>query len=101
MVGRTPLLSLNKLAKQCKSKARILGKCEFYNPLFSVKDRVALKMIEAAEAGGEINENTVFVEATSGNTGIGLAAVAAARGYRIIIVMPETMSEERRRLINW
>lgn len=60
MVGRTPLLSLNKLAKQCKSKARILGKCEFYNPLFSVKDRVALKMIEAAEAGGEINENTVL-----------------------------------------
>ena len=56
MVGRTPLLSLNKLAKQCKSKARILGKCEFYNPLFSVKDRVALKMIEAAEAGGEIND---------------------------------------------
>lgn len=95
MVGRTPLLSLNKLAKQCKSKARILGKCEFYNPLFSVKDRVALKMIEAAEAGGEINENTVFVEATSGNTGIGLAAMCAAKGYKLVITMPENMSQER------
>ncbi len=95
MVGKTPLLRLNKLAKKYKLKANILAKCEFYNPIFSVKDRVALSMIEAAEKAHKIHKNTVFVEATSGNTGIALAAVCAAKGYKLVIVMPENMSKER------
>ena len=99
MVGRTPLVNLSRLAKKFKVKANILAKCEFYNPVFSVKDRVALKMIEKAEEAGLVRENTVFVEATSGNTGIGLAAIAAAKGYKIIIVLPEIMSIERRNII--
>lgn len=99
MVGKTPIVKLSKLAKKFKVKANILAKCEFYNPIFSVKDRVALKMIEKAEASGQINENTVFVEATSGNTGIGLAAICAARGYKLVIIMPENMSQERIKLI--
>lgn len=95
MVGRTPLVNLSRLAKKFKVKANILAKCEFYNPVFSVKDRVALKMIEKAEEAGLVREDTVFVEATSGNTGIGLAAVCAARGYKTVIIMPENMSQER------
>lgn len=99
MVGHTPLLKLSKLAKQNKVKANILGKCEFYNPLFSVKDRIALSMVEKAEASGKMNENTVFVEATSGNTGIALAAICAAKGYKLVITMPENMSQERIKLM--
>ena len=99
MVGRTPLVNLSRLAKKFKVRANILAKCEFYNPVFSVKDRVALKMIEKAEEAGLVRENTVFVEATSGNTGIGLAAVCAARGYKLVIIMPENMSQERIKLM--
>ena len=99
MVGNTPMLKLYKLAKKHKLKANILAKCEFYNPLFSVKDRVALSMIEAAEKSGKLNQNTVFVEATSGNTGIGLAAICAAKSYKLVIAMPENMSEERIKLM--
>ena len=99
MVGRTPLVNLSRLAKKFKVKANILAKCEFYNPVFSVKDRVALKMIEKAEEAGLVREDTVFVEATSGNTGIGLAAVCAARGYKLVIIMPENMSQERIKLM--
>lgn len=95
MVGKTPLVRLSKLAKKFKVKATILGKCEMYNPAFSVKDRVALKMIEAAEKSGKITADTVFVEATSGNTGIGLAAICAAKGYKLVITMPENMTKER------
>lgn len=99
MVGQTPLVNLSRLAKKFKVKANILAKCEFYNPVFSVKDRVALKMIEKAEEAGLVREDTVFVEATSGNTGIGLAAVCAARGYKLVIIMPENMSQERIKLM--
>lgn len=95
MVGKTPLVRLSKLAKKFKVKATILGKCEMYNPAFSVKDRVALKMIEAAEKSGKITADTVFVEATSGNTGIGLAAICAAKSYKLVITMPENMTKER------
>lgn len=99
MVGKTPILKLSRLAKKHKVKATLLGKCEFYNPLFSVKDRVALSMLERAAKTRPITENTVFIEATSGNTGIALAAMCAARGYNLVIVMPENMSEERIRLM--
>lgn len=95
MVGRTPLVEMHKLCAKYKIKAHILGKCEFYNPLFSVKDRIALQMINRAEASGLVNENTIFVEATSGNTGIGLAAICAAKGYKLVITMPENMTKER------
>ncbi len=95
MVGKTPLLKLSNIARKYKIKANLLGKCEFYNPVFSVKDRVALNMIEEAEKSGKINDNTIFLEATSGNTGIGLAAICAAKGYRLVITMPENMSKER------
>lgn len=95
LVGHTPLVKLARLAKKHKVKANILAKCEMYNPVFSVKDRVALKMIEAAEKSGKMDAETVFVEATSGNTGIGLAAVCAAKGYKLVITMPENMSKER------
>lgn len=98
MVGKTPLLRLGNLATKLRLNAEIIAKCEMYNPIFSVKDRVALAMIEAAEKKG-ITKDTVFVEATSGNTGIGLAGICAARGYKLIIVMPENMSEERIKLI--
>lgn len=98
MVGHTPLLRLGRLTTKLRLNSEILAKCEMYNPLFSVKDRVALAMIEEQEKKG-ISKDTVFVEATSGNTGIGLAGVCAARGYKLIIVMPENMSEERIRLI--
>lgn len=99
MVGHTPLLRLKKLAKKYRVKANLLAKCEFYNPLFSVKDRIALSMLTKAEKAGKINENTVFVEATSGNTGIALAALCAAKGYKLVIVMPENMSQERIKLM--
>ena len=99
MVGHTPLLRLNRLMKKYKLGAVLLGKCEAYNPLFSVKDRVALKMLEEAEKAGKITPETVFVEATSGNTGIALAAMCAAKNYKLVIVMPENMSRERIKLM--
>ena len=99
MVGHTPLLRLHKLEKNYRLKARLLAKCEFYNPLFSVKDRIALSMLDKAEKSGKINANTVFVEATSGNTGIALAALCSAKGYKLVIVMPENMSQERIKLM--
>lgn len=95
LVGKTPLVRLSKLGKKHKVKARILAKCEFLNPLFSVKDRVALNMLKKAEEKHKITEDTVFIEATSGNTGIGLAAMCAAKGYKLVITMPENMTKER------
>ncbi len=95
MVGETPLLNLSRLAEKEHCKATLLGKCEFYNPLFSVKDRVALRMIEEAEKSGVVDAETIFLEATSGNTGIALAAICAAKGYKLVITMPENMSKER------
>ena len=95
LVGDTPLLHLHKWAEKHQLKANILAKCEFYNPLFSIKDRAALKMIEQAEKQGKITKDTVFLEATSGNTGIALAAICAAKGYKLVIMMPENMSKER------
>ena len=100
LIGRTPLLELTHIGKKFGLNARILGKLEYFNPGGSVKDRVALAMIGDAEAKGALKPGSVIIEPTSGNTGIGLASVAAARGYRIIIVMPETMSVERRQLMN-
>ena len=99
LIGRTPLLELTHLEKKYGLKARILAKLEYLNPAGSVKDRIARAMIDDAEARGLLHEDSVIIEPTSGNTGIGLASVAAARGYRVIIVMPETMSVERRQLI--
>lgn len=99
LIGRTPLLELTHLEKKYNLKARLLGKLEYFNPAGSVKDRIAKAMIDDAEARGVLKEGSVIIEPTSGNTGIGLASVAAARGYRIIIVMPETMSVERRQLM--
>lgn len=100
LIGRTPLLELTHIGKKFGLNARILAKLEYFNPGGSVKDRVALAMIGDAEAKGALKPGSVIIEPTSGNTGIGLASVAAARGYRIIIVMPETMSVERRQLMN-
>ena len=99
LIGKTPLLELTHIEKQYGLKARILAKLEYFNPAGSVKDRIAKAMIDDAEAKGLLKEGSVIIEPTSGNTGIGLASVAAARGYRIIIVMPETMSVERRQLM--
>ncbi|MBE7021602.1 MAG: cysteine synthase A [Ruminococcaceae bacterium] len=99
LIGKTPLLELAQLEKTLQLKARVLAKLEYYNPAGSVKDRVARAMIDEAEASGKLKPGSVIIEPTSGNTGIGLASVAAARGYRIIIVMPETMSVERRLLM--
>ena len=99
LIGKTPLLELTHIEKELGLKATILAKLEYFNPAGSVKDRIAKAMIDDAEASGALKPGSVIIEPTSGNTGIGLAAVAAARGYRIIIVMPETMSVERRQLM--
>ncbi len=99
LIGSTPLLELTHIEKKHDLKAKILAKLEYFNPAGSVKDRIAKAMIDNAEAKGLLNADSVIIEPTSGNTGIGLASVAAARGYRIIIVMPETMSVERRQLM--
>jgi cysteine synthase A len=99
LIGRTPLLRLNKYAADKKLSGSLIAKLEYFNPLGSVKDRIALAMISDAEKRGLINRDTTIIEPTSGNTGIGLAFVSSARGYRIILTMPETMSIERRRLL--
>ncbi|MDO5459365.1 MAG: pyridoxal-phosphate dependent enzyme, partial [Eubacteriales bacterium] len=99
LIGKTPLLELTHIEKSEGLEATILAKLEYFNPAGSVKDRIAKAMIDDAEAKGLLKEGSVIIEPTSGNTGIGLASVAAARGYRIIIVMPETMSVERRQLM--
>ena len=99
LIGKTPLLELTHIEKKHSLKAKILAKLEYFNPAGSVKDRIAKAMIDDAEEKGLLKEGSVIIEPTSGNTGIGLASVAAARGYRIIIVMPETMSVERRQLM--
>jgi len=99
LIGRTPLLELVHIAEKYQLKAKVLAKLEYLNPAGSAKDRVAKAMIDEAEAAGKLGPGSVIIEPTSGNTGIGLAAVAVARGYRIIIVMPETMSVERRQLM--
>ena len=99
LIGKTPLLELAHIEKEQKLGAKILAKLEYFNPAGSVKDRIGKAMIDDAEASGKLKPGSVIIEPTSGNTGIGLAAVAAARGYRIIIVMPETMSVERRVLM--
>ena len=99
LIGRTPLLELTHLEHQFGLKARILAKLEYFNPAGSVKDRIAKEMLDDAEAAGTLKPGSVIIEPTSGNTGIGLASVAAARGYRIILVMPDTMSVERRQLM--
>ena len=99
LIGHTPLLELAHIEAQENLPAKILAKLEYFNPAGSVKDRIAKAMIDDAEASGKLKPGSVIIEPTSGNTGIGLAAVAAAKGYRIIIVMPETMSVERRQLM--
>ena len=99
LIGKTPLLELSHIEKAEKLEAKLLAKLEYFNPAGSVKDRIAKAIIDDAEASGKLKPDSVIIEPTSGNTGIGLASVAAARGYRIIIVMPETMSVERRQLM--
>jgi len=99
LIGKTPLLELTHIEKEFGLKARLLAKLEYLNPAGSIKDRVAKAMIEDAEMSGKLTKDAVIIEPTSGNTGIGLALVATAKGYRTIIVMPDTMSEERRKLI--
>ena len=99
LIGKTPLLELTHTEKEAGARARILAKLEYFNPAGSVKDRIAKAMFDEAEAGGKLKPGSTIIEPTSGNTGIGLASVAAARGYRIIITMPETMSVERRQLM--
>ncbi len=99
LIGGTPLLELSNIEEKLGLEAKIYAKLEYFNPAGSAKDRIAKAMLDAAEAEGKLNKETVIIEPTSGNTGIGLASVAAARGYRIIIVMPETMSVERRQIM--
>ncbi len=98
-IGQTPLVRMSRLTKSAGISANLLGKCEFFNPLASVKDRIGLAMIEAAERDGRIKEGSILVEPTSGNTGIALAFVCAAKGYRLILTMPESMSMERRKML--
>lgn len=100
LIGNTPLLELSNFEKSLQLEAKIVAKLEYFNPLSSVKDRVGFAMIEAGEKAGLIKEGTVIIEPTSGNTGVGLAFVAAAKGYRLILTMPETMSIERRNLVS-
>lgn len=99
LVGHTPLLELTHLEAKYNLKAKVLAKLVYFNPAGSVKDRIAKQMLDDAEAAGKLDKDTVIIEPTSGNTGIGLSAIAAARGYKIVIVMPETMSVERRQLM--
>ena len=99
LIGNTPLLELTHIEQAFQLKARILAKLEYFNPAGSVKDRIAKSMIDEAERTGQLKPGSVIIEPTSGNTGIGLASAAAARGYRLILVMPETMSVERRQLM--
>lgn len=99
LIGRTPLLELTRIQKELGLHARILAKLEAFNPSGSVKDRIAKAMLDDAEASGRLKPGATIIEPTSGNTGIGLAAVGAARGYRVILVMPETMSVERRAMM--
>ena len=99
LIGNTPLLALNRYSREAGLASPIVAKLEYFNPLGSVKDRIALAMIEAAEAEGKIKPGTLIIEPTSGNTGVGLAFVAASRGYKLILTMPETMSIERRNLL--
>lgn len=99
LIGKTPIIELNKIGLKNNLKANIFAKLEFFNPAGSAKDRVALNMIEEAEKQGLINKNSVIIEPTSGNTGIGLASVCASKGYRVILTMPDTMSIERRKLL--
>lgn len=99
LIGNTPLLELTRIEREYGLRARLLAKLEYFNPSGSVKDRIARAMLDSAERDGRLGKGSVIIEPTSGNTGIGLAAVGAARGYRVIIVMPETMSVERRKLM--
>ena len=99
LIGNTPLLALNRYSKEAGLSASIVAKLEYFNPLGSVKDRIALALIEAGEAAGKINKDTLIIEPTSGNTGVGLAFVAASKGYKLVLTMPETMSIERRNLL--
>ena len=101
LIGKTPLLELTNIEKKYSLSARLLAKLEYFNPAGSVKDRAAKAMLDEAEKSGLLTKDSVIIEPTSGNTGIGLASVAAARGYRIIIVMPETMSLERSHERSW